>query len=265
LNLSQAFNSLGTTLAPVFGSALILAATTAATTAQEKADAIRMPYWLLTAALVGLAGVIAAFRLPNIEGMSEAAGQKSGKSAWSFPQLSWGALGIFTYVGGEVSIGSFLVNYLADPSIAGLDHASAGHYVAFYWGGAMIGRFIGSWMLTRVAPWKVLAGNAVAAMVLLVATMTASGSVAMWAVLAVGLFNSVMFPTIFTMAIRGLGTLTAQGSGILCAAIVGGALVPVLQGVVSDRFGLQPGFLIPLFCYGYIVFYAIRPFHRVEA
>lgn len=262
LNLSQAFNSLGTTLAPMFGSAMILAVTASAVSAQEKADAIRLPYLLLTGALVALAAVIGAFKLPKIEGVS-GGNVKGGKTAWAFPQLSWGVLAIFAYVGGEVSIGSFLVSYLGAPEIAGLDHATAGHYVAFYWGGAMVGRFIGAWMLTRVEPWKVLAGNAVIAMLMLVATMLTNGNLAMWAVLSIGLFNSVMFPTIFTLAIRGLGTLTAQASGILCAAIVGGALIPVLQGLVTDSFGLQPGFLVPLACYLYVAAYSMRKFHRV--
>ncbi len=259
LNLSQAFNSLGTTIAPLFGSFLILGATTGAMTALEKAQSIRLPYFLLSFALIALAGAIALFKLPAIQEAETALGSTAAdkKSAWAFPQLTWGALGIFTYVGGEVAIGSFLVNYLGESSIAGLDHASAGNYVAFYWGGAMVGRFIGSWVMTRVAPAKVLAFNATAAVALLVLTMASGGAVAMWAVLAIGLFNSVMFPTIFTLAIEGLGTHTAQGSGILCAAIVGGAVVPLLQGLLTDSVGLQQGFLVPLVCYLYIIGYGV--------
>lgn len=265
LNLAQAFNSLGTTLAPMFGAALILAVTSDAGSPLQKAHAVRLPYGLLTFALVALAVLIGAFKLPKIGGgheSAETAAATHGKTAWAFPQLSWGAVGIFAYVGGEVSIGSFLVNYLADPRVAGLDHAAAGNYVALYWGGAMAGRFLGSWLLMRRAPWKVLTANAVAAMLLLVATMAASGTVAMAAVLAIGFFNSVMFPTIFTLAIRGLGALTAQASGILCAAIVGGAVVPLLQGMATDAAGLRWGFAVPLVCYAYVVVFGTRRFNR---
>jgi FHS family L-fucose permease-like MFS transporter len=214
-------------------------------------------------ALLALAVLIGSFRLPQITPPAAVGAQDTrGKTAWAFPQLSWGAVGIFAYVGGEVSIGSFLVNYLADSRVAGLDHAAAGNRVALYWGGAMVGRFLGSWLLTKLAPWKVLTFNALAALALLVATMAASGTVAQVAVLAIGFFNSVMFPTIFTMAIRGLGTLTAQASGILCAAIVGGAIVPLLQGFATDAWGLRWGFAVPLLCYAYIVVLGTRRFNR---
>jgi FHS family L-fucose permease-like MFS transporter len=158
-------------------------------------------------------------------------------------------------VGGEVAIGSFLVNYLKEPAIAGLPEKVGATYLPYYWGGAMVGRFLGTPLLRYFKPGRVLALFACVAALLVLTTMITSGAVAMWSVLAIGLFNSIMFPTIFTLAIAGLGKHTSQGSGILCMAIVGGALVPVIQGAIADRIGIHHCFIIPALCYLYIIWY----------
>jgi len=275
LTLSQAFNSLGTTIAPQFGSLLILS--TAVKSKMEiaqlppaaveayragQASSVQIPYLGLAGALVLLAVAIALFRLPKIdegsEGAMTAADDHHYKSAWSYRHLVLGAVGIFVYVGAEVAIGSFLVNYFKEPSIGNLPEAQGAKLVSFYWGGAMIGRFIGSATLRLYKPGRVLAVHAVGAAALTVVTMIATGSVAMWAVIAIGLFNSIMFPTIFTMAIDGLGKHTGQGSGILCMAIVGGALIPVVQGAIADAIGIHHCFIIATVCYLFIAWYGVK-------
>jgi FHS family L-fucose permease-like MFS transporter len=280
LTMTQAFNSLGTTIAPYFGSLFILA--TAVKTADQikllnaaelsayqtaQAAAVQVPYLLLAAVLFFIAVVFALIKLPKIEpatAQASAAGDDIYDSAWSYRHLVLGAIGIFVYVGGEVSIGSFLVNYLGQPFIAGLPEQEAGKWVSFYWGGAMVGRFIGAAAMQKIQPGKALAFNALAAAALVMLTMSTSGSLAMWAILAVGLFNSIMFPTIFSLAVNGLGKHTGQGSGILCAAIVGGAVLPVVQGLFADWIGIQQAFFIPVLCYGYIAYYGWRG-HRFAA
>lgn len=278
LNLTQAFNSFGTTIAPVFGSLLILSL--AVKTAEEmkkmmpeelsayklaEASAVQVPYLGLAAALFVIAAIFAVIKLPKIEAADVASSDNGGQnyhdlhnSAWKYKHLVLGAIGIFVYVGGEVSIGSFLVNYLGQPFIAGLKESDAGKYVAFYWGGAMVGRFIGSVVQRKINPGKVLAFNALVAATLVIISMLTFGHVAMWVILAVGLFNSIMFPTIFTLAINGLGKHTGQASGILCTAIVGGAILPVIQGFFADNIGIHHAFFIPVLCYLYIVFYGIK-------
>ncbi|MFN6970808.1 MAG: sugar MFS transporter [Rheinheimera sp.] len=263
LTLTQAFNSLGTTIAPWFGGLLILAAATAEVgTAEFKAQeaaAVQVPYLMLAASLLVLAAIFAFLKLPTVSEhhQTEIADADSG-SAWQYSHLVLGALGIFVYVGGEVAIGSFLVNFLGEPHIAGLPEATAAGYISYYWGGAMIGRFIGAAVMQKIAAGKVLAFNAVAAALLVIVAITMSGAVAMWAILAVGLFNSIMFPTIFSLAVTGLGKYTSQGSGVLCLAIVGGAIVPLLQGMLADSIGLQMSFILPVFCYVYICYYGLK-------
>jgi FHS family L-fucose permease-like MFS transporter len=274
LTMTQALNSVGTTIAPLFGSLLILS-TVIKTPAELKqmspaavdayrvteASSVQTPYLVLTAALLVLAVAIALFKLPKIDaasgGADDAAHAASSqhKSAWSYRHLVLGAIGIFVYVGGEVAIGSFLVNYFKEPAIAGLTEAQGARYVSLYWGGAMVGRIIGTFALRVVRPGRLLAVHALGASALVVITMLATGPVAFWSVLAVGLFNSIMFPTIFTIAIDGLGKHTGQGSGILCMAIVGGALIPVIQGALADRIGIHHCFIIPVLCYLYIAWY----------
>lgn len=276
LNLTQAFNSLGTTIAPLFGSLLILSV--AVKTAEEikaltpqqlteyqltQASAVQTPYLLIAAVLFVIAAVFAVIKLPKIEAADVASSDGNSydhhhDSAWGYRHLVLGAVAIFVYVGGEVSIGSFLVNYFGQPYIAGLKEADAGRFVSFYWGGAMVGRFLGSYLQTKIKPNKYLAFNAFAAATLVVISMLTYGQVAMWSILAVGFFNSIMFPTIFTLAINGLGKHTGQGSGILCTAIVGGALIPVLQGYFADTIGIHHAFFIPVLCYLYIAYYGLK-------
>jgi FHS family L-fucose permease-like MFS transporter len=274
LTLTQAFNSLGTTIAPALGSILILgnavkskaeiaALSPGAAEAYRVAEAasVQKPYLGLTGALVLLAVAIAAFKLPKIAGSDDvtAAGSDAAhKSAWSYRHLVLGALAIFVYVGGEVAIGSFLVSYFKEPAIGGLSEAAGAKLVSLYWGGAMVGRFIGTFTLRMFKPGKVLAVHAVGSVALIALSMAATGSVALYAILAVGLFNSIMFPTIFTLAIDGLGKHTGQGSGILCMAIVGGALIPVLQGAVADAIGVHHCFIVALVCYIYIAWYGAK-------
>ncbi|MGZ8161223.1 MAG: L-fucose:H+ symporter permease, partial [Methylobacter sp.] len=274
LTMTQAFNSLGTTIAPYLGALFILA--TAVKTADEikllnadelsayqaaQAAAVQNPYLLLAAVLFFIAVVFALIKLPKIEAAeAQASSVEDGvhDSAWGYKHLVLGAIGIFVYVGGEVSIGSFLINFLGEPSIAGLAEQDAGKYVSFYWGGAMVGRFIGAAVMQKIQPGKVLTFNAVTAALLVLMAMFGSGQVAMWTILAVGLFNSIMFPTIFSLAVSGLGKHTGQGSGILCAAIVGGAILPVVQGLFADKIGIQQAFFIPVLCYCYIAYYGWR-------
>ena len=346
LNLTQAFNSLGTFLAPFFGGLLILSA--APKTIEDiralapaalqsyrlhEAATVKTPYVGLGIALVVLAVAIGSFKLPTIEHAQHRIGERVGDSIWKHPNLVLGAIAIFVYVGAEVSIGSFLVNYFNQPEIGGLTARVAAGYVALYWGGAMVGRFFGSTLLSgakavRMATasaagavmviisyllrarvvteghtgltallWQlvsllvsagplfalvailaailaiaaVIRGGrvsartdallgvcALAACVLVATSMLSMGHMAMWSIILVGLFNSIMFPSIFTLAIAELGPLTGDGSGMLVMAIVGGAIIPLAQGAIADRIGIHHAFFLPVICYLYIVFYAFK-------
>jgi MFS transporter, FHS family, L-fucose permease len=278
LTLTQAFNSLGTTLAPYFGAFFILTSTVKskeeinqltpdALSAYQsiEAAAVQYPYLLLAAVLFLLSGIFAFVKLPAVTDQEAKKDIKdiqepdsANLSAWHYPHLVLGAIGIFVYVGAEVSIGSFLVSFLSEPAISGLTPSSAAKYVSFYWGGAMIGRFFGAAVMQKIPPGKLLAFNAASAGLLVVTTIFSTGYLAMSAILAVGFFNSIMFPTIFSLALKGLGKHFGQGSGILCSAIVGGAILPVLQGLLADRIGLQLAFFIPVLCYAYIAYYGWR-------
>lgn len=251
LNLAQAANSFGTTVGPIVGSMLILGAVTA------DATAVQMPYVMLGALLVAAALLFRFIKLPVLAHV-EAQESNSDDSVWNHRPLLLGALAIFLYVGGEVSIGSFLVNYFSESSIAGLSSAEAGEMVAYYWGAAMVGRLVGAALMNYIAATKYLAINALIAIVMIVVSMNSTGDTAMWSILAVGFFNSIMFPTIFTMAVKGLGPMTSKGSGLVCQAIVGGALIPLVQGVAADSIGIQLSFIVPMLCYIYIGWYALR-------
>ncbi len=346
LNLTQAFNSLGTFLAPFFGGLLILSA--APKSIEEiralapdalqayrlhEAATVKTPYVGLGIALVLLAIAIGSFRLPKIPHAQHAIGQKVNDSIWKHSNLVLGAVAIFAYVGAEVSIGSFLVNYFSQPEIGGLTEKVAAGFVALYWGGAMVGRFIGSallggakasrmaiaavsgalllllsyWLRGNVVAtgqtglsallWQIVAvlisagplfalvaitaaflaivaavrGGSVSARtgtllgicalattILVTTSMLSMGHLAMWSIILVGLFNSIMFPSIFTLGIAELGPLTGDGSGLLVMAIVGGAIIPLLQGVIADKIGVHHAFILPVICYLYIVFYAFK-------
>jgi MFS transporter, FHS family, L-fucose permease len=344
LNLTQAFNSLGTFLAPFFGSLLILSA--APKTIDEiralapdalqayrlhEAATVKTPYVGLGIALVVLAIAIGSFKLPKIEHAQHKVGEKVNDSIWRHPNLIFGAIAIFVYVGAEVSIGSFLVNYFNQPEIGGLTEKLGASFVAFYWGGAMLGRFIGSnflggakakymalvtaisiglillsYPLQRSLPpgyqpgvpnltwleWLVVAGRPLFALVaiataaiammaalrggsakantgillgicaistsaLVAVSMLSTGQVAMWSIILVGFFNSIMFPSIFTLGVAELGPLTGDGSGVMIMAIVGGAIIPLAQGWIADHIGIHHAFFLPVICYLYILFFAL--------
>jgi len=270
LDLTQAFNSLGTTIAPKIGGLLILSAAPLAMEQLrqlppqalqvyrvQQAASVKMPYTVICIALLLLAVLIGTSKLPTIDAAGQRPAEKHSDSIWRHPNLLLGAIGIFSYVGAEVSIVSFLVNYFGLPEIAGLSAKTAAGFVSFYWGGAMIGRFLGAGLLRRFKAGHLLAICAMAAATLVCVSMLVRGHTAMWSILAVGFFNSIMFPTIFSLAVAELGPLTGNGSGILNMAIVGGAILPVLQGVIADTFGIHHGFWLPVICYLYIMFYAL--------
>ena len=269
LNLTQAFNSLGTFLAPFFGGLFIL---TAARNIDEvralapdalqayrlhEAATVKLPYVGLGIALVLLAIAIGSFKLPKIPHAQHQLGEKVNDSIWKHPNLIFGAIGIFVYVGAEVSIGSFLVNYFSQPEIGGLTEKVAASFVAFYWGGAMVGRFIGSALLQKVKTGGLLAICAVCAAGLVAVSMLTSGHTAMYSIILVGFFNSIMFPSIFTLGVAELGPLTGDGSGIMIMAIVGGAIIPVAQGWIADHIGIHHAFFLPVICYLYILYFAL--------
>src|SRR5580704_5509544 len=271
LDLTQAFNSLGTTIAPKLGGLLILSAAPLAVEQLrqlapealhayrvQEAASVKMPYTVICVALVLLAVLIGTFKLPKIETEGSLPGEKVNDSIWKHRNLVLGAIGLFSYVGAEVSIGSFLVNYFGLPEIASLSAKTAAGFVSFYWGGAMIGRFLGAGLLRRMKAEYLLALCAITAAVLVVVSMLSGGYTAMWTILAVGFFNSIMFPTIFSLGLAELGPLTGNGSGILTMAIVGGAILPVVQGAIADHVGLHHAFLLPVICYLYILFYALN-------
>ena len=215
---------------------------------------------ILAAILFGLAAIFVFLKLPKITAIEPDVKcyDKNTVSAWKTPHLMFGALGIFVYVGAEVSIGSFLISFLGEEDIAGLAEADAANYIAYYWGGAMVGRFIGAVTMRYVTANKILTFNAIAAVTLIAIAISSSGQVAMWSILAVGLCNSIMFPTIFTLAVNDLGTSTGQGSGILCLSIAGGAVIPLFQGILADTIGIQLAFIFPAICYLYIMFYGVK-------
>src|SRR5260370_27341788 len=292
LNLTQAFNSLGTAIFPWIGAHLILGttATAIALSASQEADAVVKLYvYFFGAALLLLTVAIAVFKLPKMESAGHHIGEKVADSVWKHPNLIFGAIGIFVYVGGEVAIGSSIANYLALDNIGGFISPSsvadagaryrsavgvAAGYISVYWLGAMVGRFIGSALLQKIKPGKLLALAAVMAALLVTVSVLSNGHVAMWSVLAVGLFNSIMFPCIFTMSIAELGPLTGDGSGLLNMAIVGGAIIPYLvgraavlinshyysamtQGETSWRQTVHYGLILATLCYLYILYFAL--------
>ncbi|WP_299825965.1 sugar MFS transporter [uncultured Pontibacter sp.] len=299
MNLSQAVNSFGTTIAPIIGGYLIF--DQVASTEIDNADSVKLPYLGLAALLLLIAVLIKVARLPRLEGSGKI---ETGAGAVKHRHLVLGIICIFMYVGGEVSIGSAIINFIKLPQITGLSESEAKHYLAFYWGGAMVGRFFGAialstiklfgkfvfilfislitfltvylvydldqaliilglialnlavLLIARFIPNRTVAFFAIAVIGLLLVGILAKGSLAMWAIIAIGLFNSVMFPTIFDLAIKGLGRNTSQGSSLLVMAIVGGAIIPPLQGLFADVSGnLQLSFVVPMLCYAFIVYY----------
>lgn len=271
LNLAQALNSLGTTIGPYLGGLLILSAAPKSGDAlrqmtaqalqlyrQQQASSVKLPYIIFGAVLLILSIAIGRFKLPA---MAEATHKKSSTqeaSLWQYKHLVLGAVAIFTYVGAEVAIGSFLINYLSQGNIGNITEIKAAQFVSYYWGGAMVGRFVGSAILQKVKTGTVLGTAAIVACLLVITSMLTFGHVAMWSIILVGLFNSIMFPSIFTMGIEKLGPRTGDGSGVLIMAIVGGAIIPVVQGAIADRIGIHHAFFLPAICYLYIVYYAFK-------
>jgi FHS family L-fucose permease-like MFS transporter len=269
LNLAQAFNSLGTFIGPLVGAAVILKRGLAvpdvrglspaalAAFRRSEAHAVQLPFLGIAVILAVLAVVF--WRLRGSAGLPSAARSEASLSSLRLlrtrPRLSLGALSIFLYVGGEVSIGSLLVNYLMQPKALGTDAATAGRLVAVYWGGAMVGRLVGSGVMLRLKAGRALTACALGAATLVAFSAATSGWWSAVAILAVGLCNSIMFPTIFTLAIEELGGDTPQGAGLLCMAIVGGAVVPVLTGAAADRAGLSLALLVPIACFVWIATY----------
>ena len=269
LTFAQGFNSLGTTLFPLVGSAIILgglATVDPATLSGAALDAYRAEssrtvvhtYIGLAIALLVIAGVVWTRRNRLNEEQEHQGGMFHAFTLLKRPRFAMGTVCIFLYVGAEVAIGSLIVNYLMQPGVFGISDKAAGDHVPFYWGGALIGRFIGAYILTRVSPGKVLAGAASGAIALLLVSANTQGAVSGWSLLAIGLMNSIMFPTIFSLASEGLGKRAAEGSGVIATAIVGGAVIPYLTGSLADSSGsLQFALTLPALCYLLIAAYGL--------
>jgi FHS family L-fucose permease-like MFS transporter len=269
LNLVQAFNSLGATLAPLFGAYLILGRSSSGTaeaghvlTQAEKladAQAVQLPYLIVAAVLVILALVIARFKMPAMHhsATSRVSDTERAKlSLWKHRNLVFGIPAIFIYLIAEIGVANLFINFTGQPEIGGLSHEQGAHYLFLLWGGMLVGRFVGAWAMNKTTAERVLAFCAIGAFIVMMIAALGTGSVAMWALISVGLFHSVMFPTIFTLGIKGLGPLTEEGAGLLIMAIAGGALV-VVQGWLADTVGLQLSFLLTAACELYVLFYAV--------
>jgi len=275
LTFAQAFNSLGTTIFPYVGSILILGSLatidpsklSGAALAQFRRDdtrAVIETYLGLAAVLALLAFLVWRRRDRLAETISHHADILKSFDLLGRPRFAFGTLCIFLYVGAEVAIGSLIVNYLMQSTTLGLSAEDAGKHVPFYWGGALVGRFIGSYVLARVSPGKALAFNAGVAVLLILLSANSVGLASGWALLGIGLFNSIMFPTIFSLASEGLGTRAADGSGLLCVAIVGGAIVPLITGHAADVMGLKAALVVPAICYLGILCFGIFARHPVK-
>jgi len=277
LTFAQAFNALGTTLFPFFGSMLMLGGLATISAGQlsgaaldayrvAETSAIVRSYLGLAVALAVVAGVV-WFNRHRLKGERHDGGSiLASLDLLGQRRFGFGALCIFLYVGAEVSIGSLIVNYVRQAHVLGLDELSAGKLIPLYWGGALIGRFIGSAVLRMVSPGKVLACNAVGAIALIVLSTNSGGGVAAYGLLAIGLMNSIMFPTIFSLACEGLGPRAADGSGVICVAIVGGAIVPPLTGHLADVTGsLSLAMALPALCYAVIALFGVYARRPVDA
>ncbi|MBC8756156.1 sugar MFS transporter [Kordia sp. YSTF-M3] len=298
LNLSQAFNSLGTAIAPAIGAMFILSdkiktsdEIEALTDANKEiyyaaeASNVQLPFVAIGLFTLLLAIIFVYVKLPKLL-------QKAPKGGYlellNQPSLVMGAIGIFVYVGAEVAIGSYLTSYFVDMNLAEAVKASptmksisewivstdlatldpkaiVGAFVTFYWSGAMIGRFIGAYLTKIIDPAKVLISFAIGALLMILISMNSGGFISMWSILAVGLFNSIMFPTIFTLALGGLDDLKPQASGILCTAIVGGAVIPPFYGLLTDNIGFKTAFVLVLACYAYIMLYGFTKRRKQKA
>ena len=271
LTLAQALNSLGGTIAPLVAGAYILTDPASTATKAAIANTVRGPYIAIAGGLLILGVAVAFMHLPHIAQTQEFRPAKEGdpilgRSIWSYKHTVLGAVGIFLYVGVEVGLASIAVNYF---KTQGVDSAkTASFLVSLYWGGALVGRLLGSWVLTKIKSNKLLGAFGFIAAALLVVSMVSSGSVAIWTVVLCGFFNSIMFPNIFALGIAGLGPMTSKGSGLIMTAVVGGAIVPLLLGAAADKIGIQHAFVIPIFCYLFIAYYGLwgsKPTRTVTA
>ncbi len=271
LTLAQAFNSIGALLAPLVGGALILAASPGSQSKAALADTVRVPYLVIAGGLLLLGIAVAFSHLPHIESPlgSQLSTEKDpiqNRSIWSFRHTLLGAVGIFLYVGVEVGLASIAVNYFKSQGMSSLKTAS--YLVSLYWGGAMVGRLLGSWMLTKIQTGRLVAIFATSGAILLVASMLTSGPVAIWTLVLCGFFNSIQFPNVFALGIAGLGPLTSRGAGLINTAIVGGAIIPYLIGALADKIGIQGSFVLPMACYLYIAWYGLwgsKPTQRIAS
>src|SRR5258708_11126282 len=263
LTLVQSAGSIGTTAAPLFGAGFILSHLHES---HASSEAVKIPYLGIALLLLIVAAVVSRLKLPVIPSSAPSAphadpGQAPAvtparRRLFSFRNLSFGVPALFAYVGAEVAVGTFLTNYISD--ILHIPEKEANRYVAFYWGGMLVGRLLGAVLLRLLRPSAVLSFCAGSAIGLIAVSVGTTGSVAVWSMVAVGLCNAVMFATIFSLAVNGLGDYTMQASGLLSTAIVGGAIIPFLQGVIRDHYSWQWAFVMPALCYLYILFYAVN-------
>ncbi len=273
LIFSQGLNSLGTTIAPIIGAVLIFSValiskddllklndTEVAAYHVAQASAVQVPYFGLTCFVILIAIALSFFKFPANKSVENSFNTEKIQSFRFFdhPKLALGTVAIFAYVGAEVAIGSLMVNFIASPNIGNMSLKEAGSCLTFYWGGLMVGRFIGSYVTTKIQPNKVLLIHATMASLLVIFTIFGSGYFALISILAVGLFNSIMFPTIFVLSTQNLGKFMEKGSGIICMAIVGGAIIPMIQGYIAQSVNLSFSYIIPLICYIYIAIFALK-------
>jgi FHS family L-fucose permease-like MFS transporter len=271
LTLAQAFNSIGAFLAPLVAGAFILTSTPNLESKAAIAATVLVPYLLIAAGLLLLGLVVAFLHLPPITHTQFFRPGAEGdpvlsRSIWSYRHTVLGALGIFLYVGLEVGLASIAVNYFKLEGMSSLKTAS--YLVSLYWFGAMVGRLLGSWVLTRVASGKLVCLFGVCGAVLLGVSMVTTGQTAIWTLVLCGFFNSILFPNIFTLGIAGLGPMTSKGSGLIMTACVGAAVIPFLIGVLADKTSIQQAFVLPILCYLYIAWYGLwgsKPARTVTA
>lgn len=271
LTLAQALNSLGATIAPIFAGAFILADPSKLISKAAIANTVRVPYMLIAAGLLILGIAVAFMHLPHVEQTKSFRPAKEGdsmlsRSIWSYRHTVLGAIGIFVYVGVEVGLASIAVNYFKSEGMS--SEKTASFLVSLYWAGALIGRLLGSWVLTKIKSNRLVFGFALSGAILLGVSMVSSGPVAIWTLVLCGFFNSILFPNIFALGIAGLGPLTSKGSGLIMTAVVGGAVIPPLLGALSDRLGIQHAFVLPMACYLFIAYYGLwgsKPTRMVTA
>ena len=253
LTLIQGVGSLGTTLGPIFGAHFILSKLEESNASSE---AVVKPYMFIAATLLLIGIVLCLLKLPKVATAAPALTEKQGLSIFRFRNLNLGIVAIFAYVGAEVAIGTFLTNYIADR--LSISDASANFYLSFYWGGMLVGRFIGAAILKYIKPSTLLAFLAFLAISLIIVSILSTGLLSVWSMVAVGFCNSVMFAIIFSLSVKGLGHFTTRASGLLSSAIVGGAIISYAQGFAVDNYSWSVAFLLPVLCYGYLVFYGLN-------